>query len=68
MSCGRGTVVLVRWDGDRWADDPVRRKDGRRWKECRGRRGLPPPRKYIVRWEERAERVKNRYVIISDGA
>ena len=27
----------------RWADDPVRIHDGRWWRGCRGRRGLPPP-------------------------
>ena len=25
-----------------WEDDTVRRQDGRRWRGCRGRRGLPP--------------------------
>ena len=27
----------------RWAYDIVRRHDGRRWRECRGRRGITPP-------------------------
>ena len=33
-----------------------------------GAGGGCPPRKNIRRWEERAGRVKNSYVIISDGA
>ena len=27
----------------RWADDPAWRHNGRRWRGCWGRRGLPPP-------------------------
>ena len=51
-----------------WADDPVRRKDVRQWRGCRGRRGMPPPWKDIGRKEERAGWVKNIYATISYGA
>ena len=27
----------------RWADDPVRRHNGHRWRGCQGRKRLPPP-------------------------
>ena len=51
-----------------WADDPVRRHAGLRRRECRGRRGHPPPRKEIGQQEERVGQFKNRYVTISNGA
>ena len=51
----------------RWADDPVQRRDGRRWRGCQGRRGLPPPPwKDIRRREGRAVQDKYKYVTISD--
>ena len=39
---------------NRWADDPVRRHNGRRWMDWWGRRGLPPPQKDIRKQEGRA--------------
>ena len=50
----------------RWEDDPVQRHNGRWWRGCWGRRGIPPPCKYIRRREGRAGRDKYKYVIISD--
>ena len=51
----------------RWADDPVRRQNGRQWRGCRGRRGLSPHGGHRVA-VERAGRVNNKYVTISDGS
>ena len=50
----------------RWEDDTVKRQYGHRWRGCQGRRGLTPLKD--IGWqEERAGRVTNSYVTISNG-
>ena len=44
---GKGEKGIIGMMGRRqvtpgWADDPVRRQDGHRWRGCRGMRGMPP--------------------------
>ena len=51
----------------KWADDPVRRHGGRRWRGCWGRGGFPP-QKDVRRHEGRAGRDKCKYVTISNMA
>ena len=52
----------------RWVDYPVQRHYRHQWRGCGVRMGLPPPQKNIVWIKDRAGRVKNKYVTISDGA
>ena len=51
----------------RWTDDPVRRHV-RRWWECRGRRGLPPPEENQEVGIVGGEVQVNKYLTISDRA
>ena len=60
-------MVVRRQVKPSWADDPVQIQDRRWWRGRGGKIGLPP-RKDIGRQEEWEERVKTKYVTISDGA
>ena len=66
-SHGRSGMLGQRQVTPGWADDPVQIQDGRRWREFRVSRGLPPPEEHRTAVGE-AGRVKISYITIRNGA
>ena len=51
----------------RWSDDPMWKHDGRWWRGCQGKRGLPPSEVHRTAGRE-VRGFNNKYITISDGS